>query len=60
MMRSNARRALVSGISLMLVTAVAIAACGKKGDPMLPDGQKDSFPNSYPRSADPQTGVFSN
>ena len=34
-------------------------ACGKKGDPTLPDGKKDDFPSSYPKSSDPQTGVFS-
>jgi predicted small lipoprotein YifL len=55
-----AERALVSGIVLMLVAAVAMTACGKKGDPTLPNGQKDGYPSSYPQSADPQTGIFSN
>ena len=32
----------------------------KKGDPVLPNGQKDDYPQSYPQSTDPQTGVFSN
>lgn len=48
-------------VSLLLAFAVATAlvACGKKGDPTLPSGQKDSYPSSYPKSTDPQTGVFS-
>ena len=48
-------------VSLLLAFAVATAlvACGKKGDPVLPDQKKDDFPASYPKSSDPQTGVFS-
>ena len=45
---------------LILSAVVAVAACGKKGDPVLPNGQTDSFPKSYPNNTDPQTGVFSN
>ncbi|HVT50167.1 MAG TPA: lipoprotein [Dongiaceae bacterium] len=46
--------------ALLLSALVAVAACGKKGDPVLPNGQKDDFPHQYPQSTDPQTGVFSN
>jgi predicted small lipoprotein YifL len=46
--------------ALIFAALIAVAACGKKGDPVLPDGKKDDFPQSYPRSTDPQTGVFSN
>jgi predicted small lipoprotein YifL len=48
-------------LSLLLAIAVAtgLFACGKKGDPTLPNGQKDNFPATYPQSSDPQTGVFS-
>ena len=48
-------------VSLLLAFAVAttLVACGKKGDPTLPNGQKDSYPSTYPKSTDPQTGVFS-
>ena len=46
--------------ALLLVALIAVAACGKKGDPVLPDGQKDNYPHTYPQSSDPQTGVFSN
>ncbi len=50
-----------TAFSLLLAFAVAtsLVACGKKGDPILPNGQKDSYPSTYPKSADPQTGVFS-
>jgi hypothetical protein len=57
---AGTRRALLGGVAAMLAAAVAVAACGKKGDPMLPNGQKDDFPHDYPRSTDPQTGIFSN
>jgi predicted small lipoprotein YifL len=48
-------------ISLLLALGIAttLVACGKKGDPVLPNGQKDNYPASYPQSSDPQTGVFS-
>jgi predicted small lipoprotein YifL len=48
-------------ISLLLAFAVAttLVACGKKGDPTLPKGEKDNYPATYPQSSDPQTGVFS-
>lgn len=48
-------------LSVLLACAVAtsVVACGKKGDPTLPNGQKDSYPSTYPKSTDPQTGVFS-
>ena len=45
---------------LILSAVAAVAACGKKGDPVLPNGQKDNYPHTYPQSTDPQTGVFSN
>jgi predicted small lipoprotein YifL len=44
----------------LLAAVVAVAACGKKGDPVLPNGEKDNYPASYPQSSEPQTGVFSN
>ena len=47
-------------ILLALSVAGVVAGCGKKGDPVLPDGKKDTYPSSYPQSTDPQTGVFSN
>jgi predicted small lipoprotein YifL len=44
----------------LLAAVIAVAACGKKGDPVLPNGEKDHYPASYPQSTEPQTGVFSN
>ena len=46
--------------ALIVAALIAVAACGKKGDPVLPDAQKDNYPQSYPNNTDPQTGVFSN
>ena len=45
---------------LLGALALAPAACGRKGEPVLPPGQTDQFPSTYPKSTDPQTGVFSN
>jgi predicted small lipoprotein YifL len=52
---------LHSVVALLLALAVAtsLVACGKKGDPTLPQGKKDDYPRTYPTSSDPQTGVFS-
>jgi predicted small lipoprotein YifL len=52
------RRTVVS-LLLAFAVATALVACGKKGDPTLPNGQKDNYPSTYPKSTDPQTGVFS-
>ena len=46
-------------VALMTTIAAALVACGKKGDPTLPNGQKDNYPATYPQSSEPQTGVFS-
>ena len=29
------------------------AACGRKGDPELPEGQKDSYPRKFPSGPPP-------
>ena len=49
----------IVALLLALAVATALVACGKKGDPVLPKGQTDNYPQSYPTSTDPQTGVFS-
>ena len=46
--------------ALLGTLALAPAACGRKGAPVLPPGEADQFPSKYPKSTDPQTGVFSN
>jgi predicted small lipoprotein YifL len=56
------RRGFARAILLLLLATLALApaACGKKNAPILPPGETDQFPSRYPRSTDPQTGVFSN
>jgi hypothetical protein len=44
--------------ALLGALALAPAACGRKGAPILPPPQTDEFPHKYPKSTDPQTGVF--
>ena len=46
--------------ALLGAIALTPAACGRKGSPVLPEGQTDQFPSRYPKSTDPQSGVFSN
>jgi predicted small lipoprotein YifL len=53
------RHSLVAFL-LAAIVATTLVACGKKGDPTLPNGQRDNYPASYPQSSAPQTGVFSN
>jgi hypothetical protein len=45
-------------VGLLGALALAPAGCGKKGAPVLPEGQSDQFPHRYPQSTDPQQGVF--
>jgi predicted small lipoprotein YifL len=54
--RSGLGRAAL--LVLLALAALAPAACGKKGSPVLPPGQTDTFPNQYPKSTDPQQGIF--
>lgn len=42
----RSRRALL--LLLALAAALAPSACGKKGDPTLPAGEKDRYPRVYP------------
>jgi predicted small lipoprotein YifL len=55
--RSTVSRAIL--LLLLGTLALAPAACGRKGEPVLPPGQTDQFPSKYSKSTDPQTGVFS-
>jgi predicted small lipoprotein YifL len=38
----------IAGIALLLVLAVALAACGKKGAPQPPPDVPNTFPRTYP------------
>ena len=50
--------ARVGLLGFLALLALAPAACGKKGPPQLPPPQTDTFPNQYPKSTDPQQGIF--
>ena len=39
-------RALI--LALLLVSALALAACGKKGQPEAPDKNQSAYPHTYP------------
>jgi predicted small lipoprotein YifL len=54
------KRMVTRLVLVVLLGAVALApsACGRKGAPVLPPGKTDQFPSDYPRTTDPQTGVF--
>lgn len=43
---------------LVLCAPFLLGACGRKGDPILPPGQSDTFKRQYPTTTDPQRGVF--
>jgi predicted small lipoprotein YifL len=47
------RLAIVLAIVLVLIAAAALAGCGVKGDPQLPEGTSDNFPGTYPENATP-------
>ena len=59
-MRGTMSHRVVLGLLLAAMLGTALASCGKKGDPVLPNGQTDNYPADYPQSTAPQTGVFSN
>ncbi len=39
---------LAPAIALLLILAVSLAACGKKGSPEAAEGEKVTYPRSYP------------
>jgi predicted small lipoprotein YifL len=57
-MRRHGRMMRLALAALMAAIALAPAACGRKGDPVLPPPQTDNFPHQYPKSTDPQEGIF--
>ena len=57
-MSSSVRASRVLLLLLLGALALAPAACGRKGEPVLPPGQSDNYPHRYPQSTDPQQGVF--
>ncbi|TDQ83913.1 putative small lipoprotein YifL [Dongia mobilis] len=55
------RRSIAASILLAAAVSLAlsVAACGRKGDPYLPKDQQNTFPDQYPKSTQPQGGIFS-
>lgn len=56
MSRSPVSILLVAGV---LALSLTVSACGRKGDPYLPKDQQNTYPDQYPKSTQPQGGVFS-
>jgi len=42
------RHAAATRIAIMLIAAVLLAGCGKKGTPVPPPGEPSTFPRTYP------------
>lgn len=57
---------IISRLSVMILAAIIVltaglSACGRNGVPELPkEVHKDKFPQQYPQTPRPQTGIFSN
>jgi predicted small lipoprotein YifL len=50
----------VAMLAAVLIAAAALSACGRNGVPELPkEVHKDKYPQQYPQTPKPQTGVFS-
>ncbi|MEA2756987.1 MAG: hypothetical protein QOJ54_3276 [Aliidongia sp.] len=43
--------------TLCLVLVVLLAACGKKGEPSVPVGEKSTYPHPYPVAAPEQNST---
>jgi hypothetical protein len=37
-----------ASLCIVVALALTVAACGKRGDPQLPEGKTDEFPRQYP------------
>ena len=38
----------IAGLLILLLVAVGLAGCGKKGAPQPPPGEPSTFPRTYP------------
>ena len=45
---AGARKIVVIRLLVLLLMAVALAGCGKKGPPQPPPDQPNTFPRAYP------------
>jgi predicted small lipoprotein YifL len=41
---------LTSRVALVLLVAVALTGCGRKGNPQPPPGEQNQYPRTYPSS----------
>jgi predicted small lipoprotein YifL len=41
---------LTSRVALVLLIALALTGCGRKGNPQPPPGQQNAYPRTYPSS----------
>jgi predicted small lipoprotein YifL len=41
---------LTSQVALVLLVAVALTGCGRKGNPQPPPGEQNQYPRTYPSS----------
>lgn len=47
-------------LAAVLALAAGVSACGRNGVPELPrEVHKDKYPQQYPQTPRPQTGIFS-
>ncbi|MGE0120241.1 MAG: hypothetical protein AB7S71_22500 [Dongiaceae bacterium] len=44
----RARHRACASLCIAVALALTVAACGKRGDPVRPDGQSDEYPRQYP------------
>ena len=50
----------VAMLAAVLAATAALSACGRNGVPELPkEVHKDKYPQQYPQTPKPQTGIFS-
>jgi hypothetical protein len=42
---------------VLLIAAAPLAACGKRGSPGLPEGEKSTYPRAYPSAATEQNST---
>ena len=46
----HSARSLLGGLAILLVIALALAGCGKKGAPQPPPDEPNTYPRTYPNA----------
>ena len=50
----------VAMLAAVLLATAGLSACGRNGVPQLPkEVHKDRYPDQYPQTPKPQSGIFS-